>query len=69
VAGIENRAGSTPSPRSGWRRSGVGIVEEWRGTIVHRVELGPDRSLSQVKIVAPRFLNRPARSWYRHTFA
>jgi Ni,Fe-hydrogenase III large subunit/Ni,Fe-hydrogenase III component G len=41
-------------------RSGVGIVEGWRGTIVHRVELAPDGTLSRVKIVDPSFFNWPA---------
>ncbi|MGC0417945.1 NADH-quinone oxidoreductase subunit C [Embleya sp. AB8] len=40
--------------------SGVGIVEGWRGTIVHRVELAPDTTLTRVKIVDPSFLNWPA---------
>jgi len=40
--------------------SGVGIVEGWRGTIVHRVELGPDGRLTRAKIVDPSFLNWPA---------
>ena len=40
--------------------SGVGIVEGWRGTIVHRVEIGPDQRLTRVKIVDPSFLNWPA---------
>lgn len=42
------------------RRSGVGIVEGWRGTIVHRVELLPDGSLARVAIVDPSFFNWPA---------
>jgi Ni,Fe-hydrogenase III large subunit len=41
-------------------RSGVGIVEGWRGTIVHRVELGQDGVLTRVKIVDPSFVNWPA---------
>jgi len=42
-------------------RSGVGIVEGWRGTIVHRVELSPsDGTLTRVKIVDPSFFNWPA---------
>ncbi|WP_236794992.1 NADH-quinone oxidoreductase subunit C [Amycolatopsis sp. GM8] len=41
-------------------RSGVGIVEGWRGTIVHRVELAPDGTLTRVKIVDPSFFNWPA---------
>jgi len=40
--------------------SGVGIVEGWRGTIVHRVELAADGTLSRVKIVDPSFFNWPA---------
>jgi Ni,Fe-hydrogenase III large subunit/Ni,Fe-hydrogenase III component G len=40
--------------------SGVGIVEGWRGTIVHRIELGPDGTLDRVKIVDPSFFNWPA---------
>jgi Ni,Fe-hydrogenase III large subunit/Ni,Fe-hydrogenase III component G len=40
--------------------SGVGIVEGWRGTIVHRLELSPDQRLTRVKIVDPSFFNWPA---------
>jgi Ni,Fe-hydrogenase III large subunit len=40
--------------------SGVGIVEGWRGTITHRIELHPDGTLSRVKIVDPSFFNWPA---------
>lgn len=40
--------------------SGVGIVEGWRGTIVHRIESGSDGRLTRVKIVDPSFLNWPA---------
>jgi Ni,Fe-hydrogenase III large subunit/Ni,Fe-hydrogenase III component G len=41
-------------------RSGVGVVEGWRGIIVHRVEIGPDGLLRRVKVVDPSFLNWPA---------
>lgn len=41
-------------------RTGVGIAEGWRGTIVHRVEIGPDGSLDRVKIADPSFFNWPA---------
>jgi len=41
-------------------RSGVGIVEGWRGTIVHRVELDPDGHLTRAKIVDPSWFNWPA---------
>ena len=48
-----------PRPRA-VRSSGVGIVEGWRGTIVHRVELDADGVLTRVKIVDPSFFNWPA---------
>jgi Ni,Fe-hydrogenase III large subunit/Ni,Fe-hydrogenase III component G len=50
--------GGAASPGPG--ASGVGIVEGWRGTIVHRVELGADGRLTRVKVVDPSFLNWPA---------
>ena len=40
--------------------SGVGLVEGWRGTIAHRVELAADGTLTRTKIVDPSFLNWPA---------
>lgn len=40
--------------------SGVGIVEGWRGTIVHRVETTPGAGLARVKVVDPSFYNWPA---------
>ncbi len=40
--------------------SGVGIVEGWRGPVVHRIELHPSRRLARVKVVDPSFLNWPA---------
>jgi Ni,Fe-hydrogenase III large subunit len=41
-------------------RAGVGIVEGWRGTIVHRVELDADGRLTRARIVDPSFFNWPA---------
>jgi Ni,Fe-hydrogenase III large subunit/Ni,Fe-hydrogenase III component G len=41
-------------------QSGVGIVEGWRGTITHRIELAPDGTLTRAKIVDPSFFNWPA---------
>lgn len=40
--------------------SGLGLVEGWRGTIAHRVEISPDKRLRRLKIVDPSFLNWPA---------
>ncbi|MFE3785541.1 NADH-quinone oxidoreductase subunit C [Amycolatopsis sp. NPDC059090] len=50
--------GSTGTVRTGG--AGTGIAEGWRGTIVHRVELGSDGVLTRVKIVDPSFFNWPA---------
>jgi Ni,Fe-hydrogenase III large subunit/Ni,Fe-hydrogenase III component G len=51
-------AGSPPVPCG--QRSGVGIAEGWRGTIVHRVELAADGTLTRAKIADPSFFNWPA---------
>ena len=40
--------------------SGVGIVEGWRGTIVHRVETAAAGALTRVKVVDPSWFNWPA---------
>lgn len=58
--GGEDPIAGEPKRRGGG--SGVGIVEGWRGTIVHRVEIDQDGALSRVKIVDPSFLNWPALS-------
>jgi Ni,Fe-hydrogenase III large subunit len=41
-------------------RSGVGIAEGWRGTIVHRVEINGDALITRAKIVDPSWFNWPA---------
>ena len=41
-------------------RSGVGVIEGWRGTIVHRVEIDPEDRISRAKIVDPSWFNWPA---------
>jgi Ni,Fe-hydrogenase III large subunit len=40
--------------------TGSGLVEGWRGTIAHRVEVGPSGDLRRVKVVDPSFLTWPA---------
>lgn len=40
--------------------SGIGIVEGWRGAIVHRVEIGADGVIGRAKIVDPSWFNWPA---------
>jgi Ni,Fe-hydrogenase III large subunit/Ni,Fe-hydrogenase III component G len=49
-----------PPPPPGAARSGVGIVEGWRGTIVHRVELDAAGTITRSKIVDPSWFNWPA---------
>jgi Ni,Fe-hydrogenase III large subunit/Ni,Fe-hydrogenase III component G len=50
----------TTLPANRGRSSGVGIVEGWRGTIVHRVEIGGDGRITRAKIVDPSWFNWPA---------
>ncbi|MEB3049618.1 NADH-quinone oxidoreductase subunit C [Mycolicibacter sp. MYC123] len=40
--------------------SGVGIAEGWRGSIVHRVEIGAEGTFTRAKIVDPSWFNWPA---------
>src|SRR5690606_17360584 len=40
--------------------SGVGLVEGWRGTIAHRVEVDAGGRLTRLKVVDPSFLTWPA---------
>ena len=49
-----------PQPSTVHASSGVGIVEGWRGTIVHRVELDAAGLLTRVRVVDPSFFNWPA---------
>ncbi len=51
----------SPIARSG-NRTGTGIVEGWRGSIVHRVEVDESGRLARVKVVDPSFFNWPALS-------
>ena len=55
VAGTRDTAASADR-----LRAGVGVVEGWRGTIVHRVEIGAGDRLRRVKVVDPSFHNWPA---------
>jgi Ni,Fe-hydrogenase III large subunit len=60
VGMLGGRAAATGPAATSTGGSGVGIVEGWRGTIVHRIELDGDGRLSRVKIVDPSFFNWPA---------
>jgi Ni,Fe-hydrogenase III large subunit/Ni,Fe-hydrogenase III component G len=61
---VESHTGPTeyaeapPAPHA--PRSGVGIVEGWRGTIVHRVEIDAANRITRAKIVDPSWFNWPA---------
>ncbi|TAM64828.1 NADH-quinone oxidoreductase subunit C [Mycobacterium sp.] len=57
-SGPSEYAVTMPTPRQG--RSGVGIVEGWRGTIVHRVETDAANRITRAKIVDPSWFNWPA---------
>lgn len=61
---VDNHRGpitfTTTMPESGGPRSGVGIVEGWRGTIVHRVEVDASGVVTRAKIVDPSWFNWPA---------
>ncbi len=58
VAADHENVDEMPSSASG-PTDGVGIVEGWRGTIVHRVELDGD-CIARLSIVDPSFFNWPA---------
>jgi Ni,Fe-hydrogenase III large subunit/Ni,Fe-hydrogenase III component G len=51
-------SGTDAAVSSGGR--GLGLVEGWRGTIAHRVEIDPTGKLARVKVVDPSFFNWPA---------
>lgn len=56
--GPTEHAQVTPRPRTA--SSGIGIVEGWRGTIVHRVEIDATNRITRAKIVDPSWFNWPA---------
>ena len=56
IAALDATAALTPSDGVG---AGLGVVEAWRGTLVHRVEVGPGGVLTRVKVVDPSFHTWP----------
>jgi Ni,Fe-hydrogenase III large subunit/Ni,Fe-hydrogenase III component G len=61
AGGVLGGSGSAPALDPAARsRSGLGIVEGWRGAIVHRVEVDADGSITRAKIVDPSWFNWPA---------
>ncbi|WP_425437472.1 NADH-quinone oxidoreductase subunit C [Mycobacterium szulgai] len=61
---IESHSGpvdfNSSAPIPGEASSGIGIVEGWRGTIVHRVEVDTAGAITRCKIVDPSWFNWPA---------
>ena len=57
---VEDARHASPLEPAAQPGHGVGLVEGWRGTIAHRVELHADGTLARVKIVDPSFFNWPA---------
>lgn len=61
VRSLGSLEGGTGAPAR-QRGSGLGIVEGWRGTIVHRVEIDASGRVTRLKVVDPSFLTWPALS-------
>jgi Ni,Fe-hydrogenase III large subunit/Ni,Fe-hydrogenase III component G len=57
---VDVRGGGTSGRLGRQPVSGVGIIEGWRGTIVHRVEIDAGRQVTRNKIVDPSWFNWPA---------
>jgi Ni,Fe-hydrogenase III large subunit/Ni,Fe-hydrogenase III component G len=61
---VESHTGPTEyagrTPTISGTGSGIGVVEGWRGTIVHRVEIDGDARITRAKIVDPSWFNWPA---------
>ncbi len=55
-----DREAVVPGATNGSPRAGLGVVEAWRGTLVHRVELSGSGRLGRVRAVDPSFFNWPA---------
>jgi len=60
IARIGSFTAHSTSVDPGASGAGLALVESWRGTIAHRVELGADGILTRVKVVDPSFLNWPS---------
>ncbi|BBX42489.1 NADH-quinone oxidoreductase subunit C [Mycobacterium simiae] len=61
---VESHSGAieytAQADRSDATCSGIGIVEGWRGTIVHRIEIDANQRITRAKIVDPSWFNWPA---------
>lgn len=63
IGRLDGRLGTgrakTAAPSAG-PSAGLGLVEAWRGTLAHRVELDDAGRLTRLKVVDPSFFNWPA---------
>ena len=57
---LQGHTGTAHSVNPTTAGTGLALVEAWRGTATHRVELSADGTLARVKVVDPSFLNWPA---------
>jgi Ni,Fe-hydrogenase III large subunit/Ni,Fe-hydrogenase III component G len=62
LIGRSSNLATEAAPRSNGTLSGLGIVEGWRGAIVHRVELDGSGTVTRCCVVDPSFNNWPALS-------
>lgn len=60
TARIADLATSVPPTHPAGHGAGLGVVEAWRGTLVHRVEVNAEGFLTRVKVVDPSFATWPA---------
>ncbi len=60
VGRLGGREGSGRVVLPGSAGAGFAVVEAWRGTLAHRVELGGQGQVTRVKVVDPSFFNWPA---------
>lgn len=58
--GRRTGSGTARVGAAGAGTAGLALVEAWRGTACHRVELAPDGTLARVAIVDPSFFTWPA---------
>jgi Ni,Fe-hydrogenase III large subunit/Ni,Fe-hydrogenase III component G len=57
---LQGNTGTATAASAARAGSGISLVEGWRGTIAHRVELDHGGRLTRVKVVDPSFFNWPA---------
>jgi Ni,Fe-hydrogenase III large subunit len=60
VGRLAGEQGSGTHAEASTPGAGLGLVEGWRGAVVHRVEVGAGGLVERVKVVDPSFFNWPA---------